>query len=181
MINFLAILTIIGQAIAFILLFFLLRRCLFKKKSPHLERWMNQYGLWLMLLVALVATGGSLYLSEVMMWAPCKLCWFQRIFIYPQVPLLLVALWRKDKAIAPYILTLCTFGVVIAAGHYAEQVSAILFPAVVDPNVPCDASGVSCAKTYILNFGYISIPLMAFTALLMNLLTSIFLLETKEK
>ncbi|MEC0179826.1 disulfide bond formation protein B, partial [Paenibacillus favisporus] len=37
------------------------------------------YSLYLAWIVSLVATGGSLYLSEVMHYEPCRLCWFQRI------------------------------------------------------------------------------------------------------
>ena len=33
--------------------------------------------------VAVVATAGSLYLSEVAHFVPCKLCWYQRIAMYP--------------------------------------------------------------------------------------------------
>lgn len=34
-------------------------------------------------VVACVATLGSLYLSEILGYEPCKLCWFQRILMYP--------------------------------------------------------------------------------------------------
>ena len=40
-------------------------------------------GLWLAWLVATVTTLGSLYFSEIAHFTPCKLCWFQRIAMYP--------------------------------------------------------------------------------------------------
>ena len=39
--------------------------------------------LWIAFLVAATATAGSLYFSEVADFTPCRLCWFQRIAMYP--------------------------------------------------------------------------------------------------
>ena len=39
--------------------------------------------LWLAFAVALTATAGSLYFSEVAGLEPCTLCWYQRIAMYP--------------------------------------------------------------------------------------------------
>ncbi|MEM7737254.1 MAG: disulfide bond formation protein B, partial [Deinococcota bacterium] len=33
-------------------------------------------------LIALVATAGSLYFSEVRNFIPCTFCWYQRILMY---------------------------------------------------------------------------------------------------
>src|SRR2546423_1452956 len=41
------------------------------------------YELWAAFLVAAIATGGSLFFSEVAPFPPCELCWFQRICMYP--------------------------------------------------------------------------------------------------
>lgn len=50
--------------------------------------------LYLAWFVCVVAVAGSLYLSEVLNYEPCKLCWFQRIFMYPQLFLLGIATYR---------------------------------------------------------------------------------------
>ena len=34
---------------------------------------------------------GSLYFSEVANYVPCRLCWFQRIAMYPLAVILLIA------------------------------------------------------------------------------------------
>lgn len=39
----------------------------------------------IVLIIATIAMSGSLYFSEVLHLYPCKLCWFQRILIYPLV------------------------------------------------------------------------------------------------
>ncbi|MEG0381222.1 MAG: disulfide bond formation protein B, partial [Kurthia sp.] len=36
-------------------------------------------------VVALMATLGSLYFSEIRGYEPCELCWYQRIIMYPIV------------------------------------------------------------------------------------------------
>jgi disulfide bond formation protein DsbB len=175
-----SILTIIGQFCAFLLVI------LFFFRESKLHRWISQYGLLLMLIVAVLATGGSLFFSEIAEWVPCKDCWLQRIFMYPQVLLLALALWKKDRGIALYILALCLIGAGIAIDHYADQAMAALFPIPDAEGVnmllkPCDASGVSCAKTEIrFAYGYITLPMMALTAFILNGLGSLFLLRTKK-
>src|SRR3954454_16273986 len=74
--------------------------------------------LWLAWLIAAVAMAGSLYFSEDANFVPCKLCWFQRIAMYPlAVVLLISALWR-DSGIRRYAVPLATAGGVISAYHY---------------------------------------------------------------
>ena len=57
--------------------------------------------LWLAALVAIVTTLGSLYFSEVAHFIPCKLCWYQRIAMYPlSITLLIAALRRAQPRLA---------------------------------------------------------------------------------
>ncbi len=110
-------------------------------------------------IVALVATSGSLYLSEIAHFEPCKLCWFQRIFMYPLVILLGISLWQKTKDVWRYVLPLAVVGGVIALYHYYLQVT---------PNAlaPCSTVGisVSCSERPFIHFGYITIPWMSLSA-----------------
>ncbi|MDA1208453.1 MAG: disulfide bond formation protein B [bacterium] len=132
-----------------------------------------------MFVVAIVATSGSLFFSEMALFAPCKDCWIQRIFMYPQVVLLGIALWRKDANIAWYILALCLLGGAMSGEHYIEQWEAMLDPIAHDPATPCDLSGVSCSATYIFEYGYITIPLMAGTAFCLNIVGSLSMVLEK--
>jgi disulfide bond formation protein DsbB len=168
-----SVLTVLGQAIALALIVSLLLEWK-KKKRYAIVEWCSRHALVLMFIVALLATGGSLYFSEIAGWTPCKDCWLQRIFMYPQVVLLAVALWKKDRHIAMYILVLSLIGIALSIDHYSDQVEAALSPADADPLQPCDATGESCAKTQIhFSFGYITIPMMAMTAFLLNIVGSI--------
>ncbi|MBW5444867.1 disulfide bond formation protein B [Cohnella sp. CFH 77786] len=121
----------------------------------------REYGILFAFIVSLTATGGSLFLSEVMGYIPCQLCWFQRIFMYPLVLLLGRAAIRDDRGIAGYALPLSVIGAVIASYHYAEQ----KIPGLADI-APCTA-GVPCNTDYLDWFGIITIPLMALTAFLL--------------
>jgi disulfide bond formation protein DsbB len=126
-------------------------------------------------LVSLVSVLGSLTYSDILGYEPCKLCWIQRIFMYPQVFLLGLALWKKDLSVFFYSVVLSSIGGIIALYHYITQLGW-------NPlNLPCAAVGysVSCAKVFVLNFGYITIPVMAFSAFVFMVM--IILLAQKSK
>ena len=72
-------------------------------------------------VVALVATLGSLYYSEVRLFLPCELCWYQRIFMYPQAVILGLALWRQDFGVWPYSLALSLLGGSVSVLHLTQQ------------------------------------------------------------
>src|SRR5437868_7929611 len=74
--------------------------------------------LWAAWGVALVATAGSLFYSEYAKFIPCRLCWFQRIGMYPLVAILLIAAIRKDvRGGALYALPLPILGSLVATYH----------------------------------------------------------------
>lgn len=78
----------------------------------------HRLGLWLAWSIAAVATAGSLYFSEVADYVPCRLCWFQRICMYPLAGILLVAAVRNDRSARWYALPLLLAGIGISAYHY---------------------------------------------------------------
>jgi len=53
-------------------------------------------------IIALVCTLGSLYYSGIVHFRPCRLCWWQRIMMYPLVPVLGIAAVRRDRGAAFY-------------------------------------------------------------------------------
>ncbi len=104
--------------------------------------------------VALVASSGSLYLSEVVGFVPCLLCWYQRIAMYPLVVILGVAMVRGDAGVWRYALPLSVLGALVAAYHVLIQLQPSL-----DAGM-CSA-GASCTGRYLAVFGFVSIPVMA--------------------
>jgi disulfide bond formation protein DsbB len=114
--------------------------------------------LWLGFAVALVATAGSLYFSEVAHFIPCKLCWFQRIAMYPLVLLALPAL-RHDRRAAQYLLPLPVVGFLVSGWHILVE------RGVVEDAQSCQISAPGgCAAKWIEELGYVTIPTLAATA-----------------
>ena len=155
----LSLLTLGGQILIFVLVLLLL----FKKESPII-RFFEKHALLCAFLVALGGTVISLFYSEVAGFDPCKLCWYQRIFMYPQVVLLGIALWEKDYSVAKYSLTLSLVGGMIAFYHYYGQMF--------NPSaLPCEVIGLTpaCSQRFFVEFGYITIPMMALTGFVLIL------------
>ena len=121
---------------------------------------MSNRGVWIYLAwwVAIAATVGSLYFSEVRQFVPCTLCWWQRIFMYPLIVVLGVATFRQDAQVWRTALPLSAIGLGTAAYHYLlQKVPTIAPPA------SC-ALGVPCNVQYINWFGFVTIPFLAFAA-----------------
>jgi disulfide bond formation protein DsbB len=107
---------------------------------------------------AVIAMGGSLYLSEVMLFPPCSLCWYQRIAMYPLVAVLGVGLLRRDGSRArAYALPLSIIGLLVAAYHCALTYGLV-------PEGMCSAEQVSCTIRWLNLYGWLTIPLMSLVA-----------------
>ncbi|MDA8354210.1 MAG: disulfide oxidoreductase [Firmicutes bacterium] len=124
------------------------------------------YSLYFAWLVALAALVGSLWFSEVAGFIPCKLCWFQRILMYPLAVVLGIASYRSDRSIVLYALPFSLIGIGVSLFHYAQQ----KIPGWAD--VAGCSQGVPCSGQYINWFGFITIP---FLALIAFILISVFL------
>ena len=140
--------------VALFALFFLRKRI---AGFEGLVAFVRTWGMWLGLMIALFASALTLYYSEILGFPPCPLCWWQRVFLYPQVALFALALWRKERLIADYSIALSVVGLGFALYHHALQILP-------SGSLPCPAEGtVSCAQRFIFEFGYITFPMMAAT------------------
>ena len=101
--------------------------------------------------VALVATFGALFVGEVLGQAPCVLCWYQRIAMFPLAVILGIACVRDDVGIWRYALPLALAGVAVALYH-----SGLYFGLIPEPVVPCSRSGPSCTDA---NMTVLGLPL----------------------
>lgn len=157
---------IVAQAlIVFAVIYLLFFRSVKWGAAERFFDFLGRNGIILAFLSVLAAVSGSLFYSEVAGYSPCVLCWYQRTLMYPQIIVLGMAIWKKDKKIADYGIALSLVGAVLAAYHYLLQVGAV-------SGLPCNAVGysASCAKLFSMNFGYITIPLMALTSFLLIIL-----------
>ncbi|HKJ13317.1 disulfide bond formation protein B [Thermodesulfobacteriota bacterium] len=111
--------------------------------------------LFLCWLVSSVSAMGSLFFSYVMEFAPCVLCWYQRIFLFPLVIILAVGLFPIDKSVVKYALPLAIAGWLTAAYHN------LLYAGIVPESIQPCSQGVSCTEEYIDLFGFLSIPMLS--------------------
>ena len=113
------------------------------------------------LLAAIIATGGSLFFSEVLGWIPCELCWVQRIFMYPLVVILGVGILRDDRGLHMYALPLSLTGMGFSLFHYL-QVLKVIAPSACQGGVPCSVDYLTPILTG--PFSFIKIPFLALVA-----------------
>lgn len=160
--TFFAILALVANAGTVVLVVALLSPKTSAFRAAALDA-IRGYELWLAGAVALTATAGSLYLSEIAHLVPCTLCWYQRIAMYPLALLLLLAAFRGDHGIRVYAAPIALVGAGIAAYHRLIQV----FPEL--DSGACSASGPPCSSAWFEVFGFITIPYMALSGFLVIL------------
>ena len=115
---------------------------------------------WLAFLIATGSMLGSLYFSETAGFVPCRLCWFQRIAMYPLVPVLFVGALRRDPAVRWYAGPIALVGAAIAGYH-----TLIEWRPQLDTGA-CELTGPSCTFVWFREFGFISLATMALVAFL---------------
>jgi disulfide bond formation protein DsbB len=117
------------------------------------------YELWAAFVVSSIATGGSLFFSEIAGFVPCELCWYQRICMYPLSIITLLAAIRGDFRVARYLLPLPIVGAGVSVYHLLVE------NGVVAQSSACLVSAPGgCATKWIDRFGYVTIPTLALTA-----------------
>ena len=114
--------------------------------------WNILFMCWLLVSVSAL---GSLFFSFVMEFAPCVLCWYQRIFLFPLVLILAIGLFPFDKKVVKYALPLAIAGWLTAAYHN------LLYAGIIPESIQPCSKGVSCTEEYINLFGFLSIPMLS--------------------
>lgn len=109
-------------------------------------------------IIALTATVGSLFFSEVMQFPPCVLCWYQRIALFPLVLIIGVGIVLRDRRMKYYALPVCLSGLAISIYH-----NLLYYGVIPESITPC-TQGVPCNSVQIEWLGFITIPLMALAA-----------------
>lgn len=164
-------LTLIGTIfVALAILSFIATRFVKIPLAKRIWAFMKKHAIGLAFIIALIATSGSLFYSEVAGYDPCRLCWYQRIFVYPMVILFGIAHLKKDKRIFGYAAPLAIIAGLIAAYHYSIQMRAVATPGISDA---CSATGASCVSSEFFAFGFITIPFMDLIACILILLLAL--------
>jgi len=128
--------------------------------------------LFLAWVVVSVSTLGSLFFSYVMEFAPCVLCWYQRICLFPLVIILATGLFPFDKRVVTYGLPLAIAGWITAFYHN------LLYSNIIPQNLQPCSQGVSCTEKYIDLFGFLTIPMLSLLSFSI-IITLLFLLKRR--
>ena len=78
--------------------------------------------------------------------------------MYPQLIIVALAYYRKDKAVIDYLVPLSVIGAVVALYQ-----SFVQWGFSFGVGGGCVAVGGECAKVYFMQYSYITIPFMSFT------------------
>jgi disulfide bond formation protein DsbB len=153
--HYLSLLTIIGVIVLGAWFLYLIKN-MYDKKQNSLIRMISEYVLPLGFLITFSGMVMSLFYSEYLHFVPCDLCWFQRIFMYPQVFMFAYAWYKKDKNVLPYTLILSLIGFFIAGYHHMLQIGYDIYR-------PCSTApfAVDCVKPIFVEFGFVTFPFMA--------------------
>src|SRR3989338_400815 len=145
------------------------------KISDKINKFLYERNIEIIIAISLIAVLASLFISEIAGIDPCKLCWYQRAFTYPILIIALVSLITKERVYAKCILSLAAISLLIGTYHYSLQIKNVLFTV---QNAVCSATGPSCSQTSFMQYGYITIPLMNITAMLLIIILCIIKLKT---
>lgn len=174
-IQFTVLLAFLANAILLLLVVGALGR---RTGESNLKSWLtlnlSELGLWLGFAVAAVATIGSLIYSEGLDYLPCRLCWFQRIFMYPLAVVLGVAALRRDRQIWRYAVPLAVIGSSISIYHYLIEHFPRLESSACTLDVPCSAAPVW-------RYGFVSLAYMALSGFLLIIATMLYVRRSEAR
>jgi len=134
----------------------------YKSRENKFLLLLKKYTFHLGFLVSLGAFLLSLFYSSIVGYPPCELCWMQRIFLYPQLILFTMELYKKDRSIVDFSIVFATIGSIISMYHVYVENGGTKGLACANIN-PASTTQISCAVRYIYEFGYITMPIMALT------------------
>lgn len=161
-------LLVIGVILSIWLLMFL------QETQNKYFRFLKKHSFHFAFLLALGALVGSLTYSNIFMFPPCTYCWWQRIFMYPQVILFAVGIYLKDMKVWITGIILSLIGASFSIYHI------ILQAGIRSSGAPCEAlGGVACTKIDVLIFGWLTIPMMCLV-LFLGILTFAFISHRKD-
>lgn len=112
-------------------------------------------------LIAIISAGamiGSLYFSESAGYAPCTLCWYQRIPMYSIAVVAVVSLLRREIPTTTFV-ALAGVGAPISVYH-------VLLERYPDLDAGACSAAVPCTLVWFEEFGFVTLAFMALTAFL---------------
>ena len=148
----------------------------FENRMTWTSAWLTQVrasGLWIICMITTGAMVGSLYFSEKVGFAPCKLCWYQRIAMYSIAIISFVAALRNDKNIARYTIVLAPLGLIVSTYHYLLEWFPTLETNVCSLDVPCTA-------VWFRELGFVTLCFMAGCAFITVIAVSLAIMREEK-
>jgi len=133
---------------------------LFVYKGRYFGQFVQRFGRIVIILTTTGSVALSLVYSEYFGFVPCSLCWLQRIALYPQALMSIVAHKVRDTAYFPlYGIWFSLFGLIVALYQYMYQ----LIPADARAGlIPCLVDGSADCGTKVIDvFGFVTFPLLS--------------------
>jgi disulfide bond formation protein DsbB len=141
-------------------------------KTKTLEKLVAKFGLWTAFAFSASGVVMTLVYSEIFGFVPCGLCWFQRIFLYPQAIILAVAIYTKDRNVMKYGIALSIPGVIVSLYQHYLQMGGTEF-------VTCPVTNIDCAERILFEFGFMTFPLLSASLFLFLIALYIYLAKLK--
>ena len=148
----------------------------FEKSMSWAGGWLTQVrasGLWIICMITTGAMVGSLYFSEKVGFAPCKLCWYQRIAMFSIAIISFAAALRNDKNIARYTIVLAPLGLIVSTYHYLLEWFPTLETNVCSLDVPCTA-------VWFRELGFVTLCFMAGCAFITVIAVSLAIIREQK-
>lgn len=115
----------------------------------------QKYGLYFAWLVSTFGMLVSLYFSDIKNHEPCHLCWYQRICLFPLVPILGIAAFRGSNKISLYVLPQVLSGLLLSLYQIAIQEIPGWNP------IDMCGAGPSCSEKTLIGLGPVTLPMLA--------------------
>ena len=138
--------------------------------EPTQTGWYLMFIAW---LIVTTATLGSLFFSEVMDVPICKLCWYQRIAMYPMVLILAVGLFPYDSKVVHIA------GLMAAIGWIIALFQVLLIAGIIPESAQPCVQGIPCSETHVALLGFLNIP--ALSLITFSLVIILLILTTKTE
>jgi disulfide bond formation protein DsbB len=169
-----AIATVAGNIfIVSVLILYVLRKDVF----PRIIGFLIDNALLLAFGLATLSMVGSLAYSEVVGYPACILCWIQRAFMYPLVPLLAITAWVKKRVLIWAAFFFSILGGSVALYQWIKDMVALYAPGFVKLGCPYVAGLPSCDRIYTLEFGYVTIAMLSLNAFILIIIACVAVLR----
>lgn len=129
------------------------------RRAAEIGGAIESIALWLAFAVAFGATAGSLYFSEIANYTPCRLCWYQRIAVFPLTFTLFAAAVKNDRNVKRYVLPVSVLGIAVSVYHQIIE----WYPQLEKTSCSVDAP---CTAVWFRGLGFMSLAFMASVTLI---------------